>query len=557
MARRRSVLIVSFGSSQLAAARFSLNASQNLVLENYASRRLSFNFSQQSEWLPALAEAAGELLKSKFWSGEADADIIAPVFPLFLKNIRAPVVEKSRQSAVIAYEAEQNIPYEISGLAWDRQVVGGDGFDLEVMLLACHLEIAEEICRCASSMGLRPLSIRSDCLSEYCALQHSIPKNSGNTLLLKIGARSTSFLFPKAKHLYFRSIPIGGNSLTAAIAEKLKISLGKAENVKLQTPTGSCDAHRKSPQSAIIHAQTPKFMDRLSLETNRSMAHFKKQDGDAKAEKILLSGRGALLPGLADSLKNNLGLHVDFFQPLEGVQIGEDVDAEMLKRDELRLGALVGQAAATLLPNTEIIDLNVLPPRIARRRSLQRTRPFLLAAACFLGIALYLPLVHFNKNSAIYQQQIEALERELHPAESIHQDLIATLDRIEEFEQKIRSLEPLVEGKENWLAFLSDFQKRLVEVEDVWFDEMQIIKGENENSGGVSGLRLQLAGRMLDRENPLARVSANIQQRVNQLLGAFGESEFVSEVTNRKFDASARGLLRFQFTLVLNPEYHL
>ncbi len=298
-------------------------------------------------------------------------------------------------------------------------------------------------------------------------------------------------------------------------------------------------------------------MRRLSLETSRSLDHFKRQDGDVRVEKILLSGRGAMLSGLADSLKDKCSLTVDFFQPLEGIQIGEDVDAAVLKRDELRLGALVGQAAATLLPNTEVIDLNVLPPRMVRQRSFQRARPYILAAACFLGTALYLPLAHFQNNSSIYRQQIEALEQKLLPTKILHEELTATLNQIEEIEQKVRSLEPLGEAKGNWLAFLADFQKRLVEVEDVWFDEMQILRDENENPGGLSGLRLHLAGRMLDRENPLARVSANIQQRVNQLLGAFGESEFVSEITNRKFDASGRGLLRFQFTLVLNPQYHL
>ncbi len=555
MPRRRSTLIFSFGSSHLAAARFSINESQDLVLQNYASRQLEFDFSRQSEWLLAMSEAAEELLKSKHWSGEAD--IIAPVFPLFLKSIKVPVVEKSRQSAVVAYEAGQNIPYDLSGLAWDWQVVGDDGFDLEVMLLACQLGIAEEIYRCASSMGLRPMSIRSDCVTECCALRYVYPQNMGNTLLLKLGARSTSFLFPQAKGRYYRSIPIGGNTLTAAIADKLAISIVDAEKVKLQILNDTRGADRESRQCEVIYREAQKWMDRLILEANRSIIHFEKQDEEPMVEKILLAGRSALFPGLTENLRDEFSLPVDFIRPLEGVQIGDDVDAGMLKRDELRLGALVGQAAATLLPDSQVIDLNVLPPRIIRRRSFQRARPFFLTAACFLITVLYLPLVHYQKSSSNYRQQHEVLAAELLPARAIHEELVATLNQIDDLEQKINSLESLMDARGNWLVFLSDFQQRLVEVEDVWFDEMQLMREGRDSSGGGSGLRLHLAGRMLDRENPLARVSANIQQRVNQLLGAFGESEFVSEVTDRKFDASGQGLLRFQFTLVLNPEYLL
>ena len=61
-------------------------------------------------------------------------------------------------------------------------------------------------------------------------------------------------------------------------------------------------------------------------------------------------------------------------------------------------------------------------------------------------------------------------------------------------------------------------------------------------------------GRMLDRENPLAKVSNNVQQRVKRLLSKITESAFIAGVENIRFDTSDTGLLRFEFQLRISPD---
>lgn len=553
MTKSRTRLIVSLGSSHLTAARFSYCASRGLVLEDYASRHLDCDYSQQDDWLPALS-AAGEVLRNMGLTGEAD--LIAPGFPLFLKTIKVPVVEKSRQEVAISCEAEQCIPYYMTDLVWDRQIMANDGIDLEVLLLACKLKIAGELCQYAVGMGLQPLSLRSDTISEYHSFRQNFPQNPANTLLVKIGARSSTFLYPKTDGFYYRGIPLGGISITVAIAEKLALSFAQAEKVKLRMadPTQPGALKSEDPSSEIAMGESRNFMDRLSLEINRSMAHFCRQDANVFPQRLLLSGRGALLPGLSDFLKSKHSLPVEFFNPLENVHLGERVDAVKVKREGVRLGDMVGHAWATLGSQDSLIDLDLLPRPIVRRRAFERSRPFFLGAACFLAFSLFLPLKHFRNASVHYQEQLAALDRQWMPLNAIQHDLADTLGRIEVVREKINTFEPLLYARGSWSAFLSDLQQRLVEVEDVWFDELQILNKENGNSGSQSGLRLHLAGRMLDRENPLAKVSSNVQNRVNRLLGAFSESEFVNKVVERKFDASGRGLLKFEFTLVMNPE---
>ncbi len=549
MKRQRTTLVVSFGSSHFTAARFSASSKNELVLEEYVSRDLNYDYTQQRDWLPAIESAAREVLSSKSLQGEAH--IIAPGYSLLVKKIKVPIVEKSRQAAAITSEAEQNLPYKLEDLVWDWEITGSDDFDLDVTLLSCKKDFAEALCQSANRMGLKPLSIRSDSLMEYQAYRQQFPNSSGNVLLLKLGARSSSFVYIKPDGFLFRGIPLGGNSLTMSIAEKLGISFFNAEKAKLKCANSNPEAQTEETSLKIVRHESQQFMNRVSTEISRSTANFRSQSEVVDPQKILLSGRGAMLPGCREHLEENFSLPVEFFNPLEDTQLGEKVDAENVNQDRLRIADMIGQASVTLSISAPATDLNLLPPNILKQRALERRSPYLVAAACLLIVALFLPLERFQEASNTYQAQIEALNREWAPMNSNHLNISETIGQIEKLRSKIYERESLLRSRGAWVAFLSDIQGRLVEVEDVWLDELKILK--NENTESENEIRFRLTGRMLDRENPLARVSTNVQQRVNQLLGAFSESKFVNRVEQRTFDASGQGLLKFEFTVVINP----
>jgi type IV pilus assembly protein PilM len=67
-------------------------------------------------------------------------------------------------------------------------------------------------------------------------------------------------------------------------------------------------------------------------------------------------------------------------------------------------------------------------------------------------------------------------------------------------------------------------------------------------------VRLALSGRLLDVTNPQSKVSPESTLRVKQLLASFTGSQFIAAVENERFDNSQNGLLRFDFTLVINPK---
>jgi len=146
------------------------------------------------------------------------------------------------------------------------------------------------------------------------------------------------------------------------------------------------------------------------------------------------------------------------------------------------------------------------------------------------------------------------------------------LAKIEDARKQIAALQGAVETKSNWIDFFSDLQTRLVKIEDVWLDRLQVVRpapgdtaaGEPAAAPPAGGsaparpagapLKLTLSGRLLDVANPQSKVSPEARERVKQLLASFAGSQFIASVENEKFDNSQNGLLRFDFTLVINPK---
>ena len=140
----------------------------------------------------------------------------------------------------------------------------------------------------------------------------------------------------------------------------------------------------------------------------------------------------------------------------------------------------------------------------------------------------------------------------------------APLAQIEEARKQVAALQGLVATKANWLDFLADVQARLAKVGDVWLERVQLVQPPAadpavpvtpaaDGAAAVPPLKLALTGRLLDVANPVSNVSPESYERVKKLIASFTGSPFVASVENEHFDNTQPGLLRFDFTLVVNP----
>ena len=127
---------------------------------------------------------------------KGDARFIFPGSLLLTKTIRVPHVEEEKQKKIVAFELMQKMPVPLTELIWDYQVIDDDGVEQEILAFAVKPKVAEDFCERVMEIGLTPVQITPAPVLDYNAMRASgIGLDSGETLVVSVGAKSTNLLF--------------------------------------------------------------------------------------------------------------------------------------------------------------------------------------------------------------------------------------------------------------------------------------------------------------------------------------------------------------------------
>lgn len=561
-------LLLNCGTTHLTGAVFHRKGGA-LALEDVFSEDLPAEAGEGPAWEAALADAWSRLRAGR--KLPASATLIVPGGLTLAKILKVPHVEAGRLDQAVAYEVSQNLPHALAEVAWDYHVIGDDGVETEVIALAIRETAAEGLCRAFTAKGLQIAAVAAGPVLDVNAWRFCDPAASEPVLLVHVGARSTNLVFLAPDSFVLRNLPLGGNALTQALADTIGLSYGAAEEFKVGVLNGSRSLPEGDPALQHLQAQAQAFLRRLGTELTRSVIAYRRQHPEAAPARVLLAGRGALLPGLAEFVGDKLAVPVEFFDPTAALELPPHLAAG---RDGFfhQMSELVGLAAALAGALPDPVQIDLLPTARRARRRLAARLPWLLGAAAALTLAAWVPGLRWTLAAAEARTAAAELRRELGPLAALEAELAAVQARTAAIVERIRRTEGLVDSRANWINLFADLQDRLVAVEDVWLEELEVLRtpvapAAPELPPEEAWLadaqpappprppqRLRLVGRMLDYHNPLARVSGDLQRRVNRRLDSFTGSEFIVGIEGQRFDTSENGILRFEFTLVVNPE---
>src|SRR5580704_18743725 len=210
----KSFLTVDFGAGSLKMAEFEVNEAGGLRLKQYGIKSLGAEGSQESSRESVMLKALQELIAEKGIRSKA-VNVCAPGFHVFSKFVKLPPVETSKVTQIIQYEAQQNVPFPLSEVVWDYQILGSTPTgELEVLLVAVKSEIVEGLFRVAEGAGLRMKLVDASSAALCNAFRYNYGDLEGCTMLLDIGAKTSNLLFFEKGKVYSRSINIGANSIT-------------------------------------------------------------------------------------------------------------------------------------------------------------------------------------------------------------------------------------------------------------------------------------------------------------------------------------------------------
>src|SRR6266568_4124885 len=220
MARPTHLISLNVGSQTIGLAHFRVQSHGGLVLVDYRLREVLAEPGGEGMRHAQIAIVLREMMHElQIKRGTVNYAIATQ--SAFLRFVKLPLVDEEKIDRIIGFEAQQNVPFPIDEVVWDYQLVGG-GTDeqLQVVLVAIKSDLLEGINAAVEAAGLRPMVIGVANMALYNAFRYNYSDVTDSSLVVDIGARTTNLLFIEPGKVFSRSVPIGGSSVTAALAKE-------------------------------------------------------------------------------------------------------------------------------------------------------------------------------------------------------------------------------------------------------------------------------------------------------------------------------------------------
>ncbi len=577
-------LIINCGVSHVSVSEVTTTNDDELILDRCFVQPLDYDFSDESEWLAATTTGVNSIISQNKISGKAH--FILPGFLLLTKIIKVPHVETDKQQQIIAFEAQQNIPYPLAEVVWGSHIVFEDDVENEVLLLAVKKDIADGFARGMAAIGLEPVSMGASSILDYNSMRHSMTDlEDEESLIINVGARSSNLLFVNPEGFLIRTINLGGNSLTQNIADSLGREFDQSEELKTSFFSGEVEYPEHDPAVQTMWRTAEAFMKRLSQETTRSIVTYKRQKKGDAPTRIFLTGKASLLPGLAEYLSEKQRVSVDYFDPLKNITLGPNIDAEAVQIDQFNLSEVIGEACRGVGENS--VGINLLPEEFKKSQAFAKKK-LSLAIAAILMACIPLPgyLLSLMEISS-KKDTLTQLKTQIAPLNHNLSKIKKTQEISARYMAAIDKIDGLVTSKYNWIIFLEDIQEKLFDIKDVWLDDIHV---NIEELVGEKIYELEIKGRLLVRSNqekpkktvepateegeeiknekdeeivvPIEADKAEVDrlvltERINQLRDGLKASEFIQKEKSYEIDWSTldAGLkvLPFKLNFLVNP----
>jgi type IV pilus assembly protein PilM len=573
MSQEDKRLIINCGSSHILAAEIAYSNDQ-LKVEKTVSVDLDYDYQDEGAWLEAISYSLKEIVRDGRLSGKAS--FIIPGNQVLTKSIRIPHVDQAKQNQVLAYEAQQNLPYDLDEVVWDSQILNDDGIETEVLLGACKEDTIEGFCQAIKHTGLIVESINASTVLDQISLEYTNPELDEEVLLINVGARSSNLLFKNDNGFFVRTVNLGGNTLSQYISDTLGKDFQESEEIKHRFFLEEDSLDSESSAVKLMHTCISNFSRRFAQEVSRSIVMYRRQKGGESVKKILITGKGAYSKTIRDNLSQALNQEVQLFDVMSRVEVSPQVSADSEDLN-FQLSEVIGEAIHSFNLVRKSTGFNLLPLRIQQELKFIRQKPLLLAASVLLGIFPWLIYLGINQSTENIEDKKQSIVQLAAPYE-FNSDVIASnRQQAEAISLSISQVEGLMETKTNWIQFFADLQDSIYSAKDVWIDDLTVSRPEqvedefadeyayddsyaDEYADEAEKIEYEVVvkGKMLVRETADQINQDVLANRIKQLQSSFEDSSFVDASKPPKiiwkYLSDGLRVLPFEINLIINSE---
>lgn len=409
MATSNRIIALNLGTQTIGAAEFRETANGGLVLTGYRLTEISGDPAADATRAEQTKLAVGESLRALKFSGSR-VNYAIPSQCVFTRFVKLPAVGEEKVDQIVAFEAQQNVPFPIDEVVWDYQLVGDKASSsVEVVLVAIKADLLEDLNNAVEKNRLTTAIVDVAPMALYNAFRYNYSDVVGCSLIIDIGSRTTNLIFIEPKKVFTRSITIAGSAITAAVAKEFDEPFAVAEARKKKdgfVNLGGAYAEPDDPNVARTSKMVRSTMTRLHSDISRSISFYRSQQNGSAPQRVYLAGGSASLPYIREFFSEKLQVPVEFLNPFRNVAVADGVDAKQLASAAHVLGELVGLGlrGASVCP----MELNLQPASVAKSERMRKRQPALILALAALFLGLITGGIYFWKSAQIQQQVLES-----------------------------------------------------------------------------------------------------------------------------------------------------
>jgi type IV pilus assembly protein PilM len=466
MMKSKTFLGVDFGAGSLKVAEFEEAEGGGLRLLRFAVKPLGLAGSQDAARENVLRKAIPEVLaEGGFVSRQAN--LCAPGYQVFSKFVKLPPVDTSKVTQIIQYEAQQNVPFPLAETAWDYQILGANpAGELEVLLLAIKSDAVDKLFNLAEAAGLK-MEVVDGSVAALCnAFRFNYTDLDGCSLLIDIGAKTSSVLLFEKNKFYARGINVGANSITQEFAAEVKLPFVEAEKIKVgQGFVGLGGAYEEpdDPRVAAVSKVARNVLTRLHLQVNQTVQFYRTQQGGAAPVRVFLCGGGSLMPYAAEFFQEKLNLPVDIFNPFRNIQIDPGVDVAELEKVAQCFGEVVGLGLRNIAQCP--VELNLMPRSSRMRQEFNSKKPYLVAAAYALVVGVFAYGFFYSRVAAARQIGLEEITTRVDPLQRTQSRLMSEESQLRRAKEQADQYAKWLEERTFWADVLREMRRVMLTTE--------------------------------------------------------------------------------------------
>jgi type IV pilus assembly protein PilM len=375
---RRELLVVDLGTSNVKVLRVvptqsGGKATGMLVKETgLTTANPQLNDELRDRYIAALSSLLKEnSVKTK------RAVLSIPGRSVFNRFLKIPPVEGDRLNRIVQFEARQHLPFPLEEVRIEYEAYASEHGDMDVSLLAVKRDALAFYIDIMRKCGLSIVSIDISSLALFNVYVNSTQRDPADEVvaLADIGASTCDIVVEsEGKVRFMRRARVGGNSLTAMLAQEMGQEFEMAEGTKLRS---SEEGLPEMSSTSRISEVLLRGFDRIAGDLKNTLDYYVSQPDGLPVNRLYITGGTSRFKTLAPILEDRLGIPVEVLRPFQV----ESIDMEAISSEELQDISAVSIGLGLKGVSKASIDLNFTPEHILEQQQMAKRRPALMMQA--------------------------------------------------------------------------------------------------------------------------------------------------------------------------------